>query len=189
MTARRTVSAALVAASLFTAACSEQQPEAQTSTASTRPAWLLVAAPEGAQSVNDVKATAAEGDRIVLRGRIGGRAEPITEGSPVFTIVDLSLPYCGQEAEDGCPVPWDYCCESPETIASNSATVQVVDEAGRPITHDLYRQGLNPLDEVVVIGDVAPRPSENVLTVRATGVYHAAVAEAIHRLSPASTKP
>ncbi len=156
---------------LLVIACSDQTPDSHSATVPTTPTWLLSASPEGAQSITKAKATAAEGDRIVMRGRIGGRAHPITEGSPVFTLVDLSLPYCGQEVEDGCPVPWDYCCESPEIIAANSATVQIVDADGRPITQDLKRQGLKPLDELVVIGDVAARPSEIVLTVRATGVY------------------
>ncbi len=133
--------------------------------------WLLAWSPQGATSVTDAKASAQEGDTVVIRGRIGGRRDPITGGSPVFTIVDLELPYCGQEVADGCGTPWDYCCETPDTISANSATVQVIDGAGSPIGDDLTSQGLSALDEVVVVGLVAARPSDAVLTVRATGVY------------------
>ncbi len=133
--------------------------------------WLLTSSPQGATSVTDAKASAQEGDAVVIRGRIGGRSNPITGDSPVFTIVDLGLPYCGQENEDGCGTPWDYCCETPDTINANAATVQLVDAAGNPISADLTTHGLDALDEVVVVGMVGARPSDTVLTVRATGVY------------------
>lgn len=130
-------------------------------------AWVLTSAPEGAISVTQAKATANEGDQVIIRGRIGGRMTPITADSPVFTIVDLGLEYCGQFAEGGCPTPWDYCCESPGTITTNTATVQIVGNA----TIDPLAGGLNPLDEIVLIGIVGPRPGSQVLTVKATGVY------------------
>lgn len=135
--------------------------------------WLLASEPSGAESITAVKAGAAEGDRVVLRGRIGGRRQPLTPGSLAFTLVDLSLPYCGQVAEDGCGTPWDYCCETPETINAHGATVQVVGADGAPLLGDASSAGLEPLDEVVVVGTVGPRPSEQVLMVMATGVYAA----------------
>ncbi|MFG0314793.1 MAG: hypothetical protein ACF8LL_11520 [Phycisphaerales bacterium] len=127
---------------------------------------MLTEAPGGDVSITEAKANAKEGDQIVVRGRIGGRHAPISADSPVFTVVDLSLPYCGQLNEDRCGTPWDYCCETPSTIASNSATVQVVGDGV-----DLADAGLEPLDEVVLIGTVGPRPDEQVLTIRASGVY------------------
>ncbi|MFP3422727.1 hypothetical protein R0K19_25495, partial [Bacillus sp. SIMBA_161] len=73
---------------------------------------------------------AEPGEPITLRARIGGRATPISDDSGVFTVMDLSVPHCGQLADDGCPTPWDYCCEDPDTIKANAATVQIVDTAG-----------------------------------------------------------
>lgn len=158
---------------LMLSGCSESasEPQAQTPSTESTPetkayAWVLTNAPEGDVSVTEAKSSAKEGDQIVIRGRIGGRHEPISADSPVFTIVDLGLEYCGQTTDDKCGTPWDYCCETPSTIASNSATVQVQGEA-----IDLTGAGLKPLDEVVLIGTVGPRPDAQILTIRATGVY------------------
>lgn len=161
----------LIALSTLLTACGSEGNEPQSqANASTAP-WLLESEPADAQSVSQVKATAKEGDHVVVRARIGGRAEPITEGSPVFTIMDLSIAHCGENPGDGCPTPWDYCCETPETIKTNAATVQVVDAEGQPVKTSLSAAGLQALDEVILVGSVGPRASEEVLTIAATGVY------------------
>lgn len=158
---------------LMLAGCSDSAAPTETTSTDAHPAtnssdvaWVLTQAPAGDVSITEAKANAKEGDQIVLRGRIGGRHAPMSEESPVFTVVDLALPFCGQLSEDQCGTPWDYCCETPATIASNSATVQVMGEGV-----DLAEAGLEPLDEVILIGTVGPRPDEQVLTIRATGVY------------------
>jgi hypothetical protein len=68
-------------------------------------------------------------------------------------------------------MPWDYCCETPETITANSATIIVLDQDGNPTGSDLIAAGLEPLDEVIIVGTVDARPNQSVLTVRATGVH------------------
>jgi hypothetical protein len=158
---------------LILSGCSEstsspkaQAPSTESTEQTTAHSWVLTSAPEGDVSITEAKSSAKEGDQIVIRGRIGGRHAPITADSPVFTIVDLQLEYCGQTTDDKCGTPWDYCCETPTTIATNSATVQVQGDA-----IDLASAGLEPLDEVVLIGTVAPRPDDQVLTVLATGIY------------------
>jgi hypothetical protein len=151
----------LAGLSLAGVGCSEEAaPEASAS-----PSWTLASEPAGAVGVAEAKASAQEGDQVVLRGRIGGRAEPLSAGSPVFTVMDLSVAYCGQASEDGCTTPWDYCCETPEAIAASAATVQVAGVEGGALS------GLSPLDEVVIVGTVGPRPTPQVLTVVATGVH------------------
>lgn len=141
--------------------------EATESVSNAANSWLLTSAPEGAISITDAKASAKEGDTVVIKGRIGGRHSPISDESAVFTVVDLELSYCGQHSDDGCPTPWDYCCETPETLGSNSATVQVVGDG----IMNPAEAGLEPLDEVVFIGTVGPRPDDQVLIIRATGVF------------------
>ncbi|HRQ72019.1 MAG TPA: hypothetical protein PLU35_03230 [Phycisphaerales bacterium] len=136
---------------------------------STPPTWLLTAQPADALSVSDAKKQAAEGQTIVVRGRIGGRKSPISADSPVFVIVDLSLPHCGEDPDDKCPTPWDYCCEPKSDLAAQSATVQIVDAGGNTVP--AIGGSLKPLDEVIVVGAVGARPTEGVLTIRATGVY------------------
>lgn len=135
--------------------------------------WMLASAPADAVHVASAKTSAQPGDTIALRGKIGGRLEPMSSGSPVFTIVDLAVKDCNQKMDDGCPTPWDYCCTPPEVLTVNSATVQLVDAQGNSSPTDPIAGGLKPLDDVIVVGTVGPRPSEQVLTVKATGVYRA----------------
>jgi len=121
-------------------------------------------------STNDSTSRATD-EQIVLRGRIGGRDNPITAGSPAFVMMDVSIPSCADKEDDHCSIPWDYCCETRETIAANIATVIVVDEDGNQVDSDLAFAGLEPLDEVVVVGTVDARPNASVLTIRATGIH------------------
>lgn len=163
-----------LAAALVLVACSESGSDtAAASAASNDTSWLLTAAPAEAAPVSAAKSTAEEGQEIVIRGRIGGRVEPISGESSVFTIVDLEVPYCGQlnPEDDHCATPWDYCCESPSNLMAATATVQLVDSGGLPIDTDPVAAGLSPLDEVVVVGVVGARPSPEVLMIRATGVH------------------
>ena len=142
-------------------------------TAAARPGWLLTSAPADAIPVGQAKANAAEGDEVVIRGRIGGRMVPVSEESPVFVIVDLALPHCGELPDDQCQTPWDYCCEPRDSLTANSATVQLVSADGSALAINPVAGGLEPLDEVIVVGTVGPRPDPQVLTIRATGVHRA----------------
>ncbi len=162
--ARPLLIATLSAASLAFVGCREAE-SASASAASDAPSWVLASAPADASSVTEIKANAAEGDEVVLRARIGGRKQPIDAGSPVFVVMDLSIPHCGEIPGDSCGTPWDYCCETPESIMANAATIRVPGEMGPAAA------GFAPLDEVIVVGTVGPRPADNVLTVDAAGVY------------------
>ncbi|MHC4990810.1 MAG: hypothetical protein ACYTGC_07490 [Planctomycetota bacterium] len=135
--------------------------------------WLLADMPAGAVPVAQAKQPAREGDQIVVRGRIGGRPDPMSRDVAMFVMMDPALPSC-RERGDGCRKPWDYCCETTETITANSATVQLVDDARDPMAIDLGTHGFEPLDEVVVVGTVGPRPDEAMLVINA---------EKIHRVS------
>ena len=170
-TATKTLAAAALIATL--AACSES-PSAEAEPINDT-SWLAASAPAGAISVTEAKATAAEGDQIVITGTIGGRAAPITAHSPVFLIMDNALPSCADKANDHCPMPWDYCCETPESRTANAATIQIVgantNTTGQAITVDPISAGLKPLDIVTITGTVGPRPSPEVLTIKATQVH------------------
>lgn len=150
-----------------------QPTPAPTPTASntTAPAWVLTEAPADAIGVAQIKADAKEGDRVVMRARIGGRASPITEGSPVMIVMDPAIPSCADNPADSCRTPWDYCCEPSEVKVANSATIQIVDDAGSLVVGSIASAGLEPLDEVIIVGVVGPRPDPAVLTVMATGVF------------------
>lgn len=163
----------LVAACVLIWGCKEDVPSvrAQASTgAASNQAWLLASEPSAALSVVDAKLTAKEGDTIVVRGRIGGRKDPMSAASPVLTIMDTSVPHCAENPEDKCATPWDYCCVPKEQITAHSATVQIVGPEGSSAV-DPRAAGLKELDEIVIEGIVGPRPSDQVLTINATGVY------------------
>ena len=72
------------------------------------------------------------------------------DGLAAFTIVDPAVPYCA--ADEGCPTPWDYCCQQ-DKVPANSATVKLVDADGKLVAEgarDLL--GVEELAEVVVRG-------------------------------------
>ena len=130
--------------------------------------WLLAEMPAAAVPVAEAKRTAREGDEVVVRGRIGGRRDPMTAGSAVFVMMDPAIPHC----EIGkCKAPWDYCCETPESITDNSATVKLVGAGGKLMSVDLADHAIKPLDEVVVVGTVGPRPNEDVFVIHATKLH------------------
>lgn len=129
------------------------------------PAGLfLQAPPANAVGVSEARKTAEEGKPIVMRGRIGGTAKPIAEKYAMFLITDVSIGLC----KDGCA---DFCQMPREQLMSNMATVQVVDNSGRPLKVPIEGMaGLKPLVEVVVKGTVAKRDS-NFLVVNAHNIF------------------
>lgn len=152
-------------------ACKPSSPQASAPISKDSPAWLLTSTPGDAVEVSQVKASAKEGDEVVLRGRIGGRKDPMSTDTALFVLMDTSVPSCKDMEGETCTTPWDYCCEAPETLAANNATVQLVGDDGSVMKLDLAKYGFEPLDEVIVVGTVGPRPSEQVLTVRASGIH------------------
>lgn len=169
MTRRLRTALALPAAiiALGLPACERIDDQASAAPAS----WVLTTQPASAIAITNAKTDAKEGDTVTLRGIIGGAMEPISDESSVFRVIDTGLENACVAEDDHCATPWDYCCAMPEDIKANSATVVIVDESGQTIDQSPSTQGFEPLDEVIVVGTVGPRPSPDVLTVRATGIY------------------
>jgi hypothetical protein len=118
----------------------------------------------------DARATAAHGDRVVLRGMVGGRLDPFVAQRAVMILVDEGLPHCSGKT------PWDMCGVHPQTIAAHSVTVEVNDAAGQPLRTSLRGQGgLEPMARVVVSGTVR-RESDVTFVVTADRI-HVASAE------------
>ena len=138
------------------------------------PESLFVAdAIDGAVDVGDAKASAKEGDVVVLRGKVGGTMEPFVDGLAVMTVAGhTGITSCDQRPGDNCPTPWDFCCDDPKDILANTVTVQVVGEDGRPLTASLEgAHGLAPLTFVVVRGTVGPRPTDGVFVLNADAIH------------------
>ncbi len=131
--------------------------------------WLAEE-PVGAKPVAEVKKSAKPGQEVVLYGRIGGRKDPFVSGRAMFMLSDSSIPSCAEKHSDGCPTPWDYCCESKETVLAGTLTVEIVGPDGKPLKERVEGvRGLKPLAEVVVRGKAVGVGDE--LVIDATGIY------------------
>lgn len=129
--------------------------------------------PEKVRDVSEVRTQSPGlkvGDEVVLRGRIGGSKETFVPGRAIITLVGRGLKACSDHADDHCPTPWDYCCETKEAITANSATIQVVDAKGQVLRTDLKgRRGIKELSELVVTGKVAVADAK-ALVINATSI-------------------
>lgn len=119
-----------------------------------------------------MRQSAAEGEEVVLRGRIAGSEAPFTEGRAQFQLIDSKMKSCKETEGDGCPSPWDMCCEDKKTVVENSVTVQVIGAEGRPLKAELQGvSGLKPLSEVAVKGKVHKSADGKVVTVDVTELH------------------
>jgi len=110
---------------------------------------VLAAQPPGALTVLAAKA-GGPAEKVAVTGRVAG----IVPGFVVFTLMDMSLPYCGEKnKEDGCKTPWDYCCESTLTRSANALLVEVRGADGKPLAAPEVPE-LRLLDQVSVAGRV-----------------------------------
>ncbi len=146
------------------------------SDAGTAAAWpedlFATVEPSGARGVLEVKAAPQVGDEVRVRGRIGGRKEPFVEGRAMFTLVELSLPTCNEKHGDGCPTPWDYCCEPARELIRQSLTVQVPGADGKTLRASLAgAHGLKPMAEVVVTGRIAKVEEGGIVVVEARQIW------------------
>lgn len=133
--------------------------------------FFLEKQPDGAKTVEEIKEAAKPGDKVVVRGRIGGSKNPFIEKRAVFTLMGAGLKACSDDPEDKCKTPWDYCCDTAEAIAKHSATIQVVDAAGAPLRMGLKgTNGLKELSEVVIQGTVK-EAKDKVMIVNATALF------------------
>lgn len=138
------------------------------------PADLFVSSePADVKSVIDAKKAAKEGDEVVIRGRIGGSEDPFVPERAIFTIVDKSLPHCGEmKMDDGCKTPWDYCCEPKDKLVDHSATVQIVDASGKPLKLEISKTPqLKPMSEIVVKGKLSKKDGDKVFVVNAGQIF------------------
>jgi hypothetical protein len=150
-----------------------QKPAASSAAKSSEAAseYLLKTEPAGAQEIIAVRANAKNDEEVTLVGRIGGDTNPWVEGRAAFSLVDNSLKSCSDIPGDACEKPWDYCCESGETLAASRVLVKIVDKQGKLVATDARKLlGVKELQTLVVHGK-AQRDDKGNLTVLATGVF------------------
>lgn len=126
-----------------------------------------------AQDIRQVQAGASKGDTVVVRGYIGGRKKPLAESLAVATLIDINVPLrCGVVAGDHCPTPWDYCCETRDSLLAATASVQVLGPDGRPVQATLAGvAGIQPFGQIVVRGVVRDVEAGNRLVLDAERIH------------------
>lgn len=146
------------------------KPGAASSTA--LPAGLVFHGPVEGPGVGAAKSGAKAGQTITVVGRIGGSENPFVAGRAVFTIVDPSLKSCADMGDaDHCATPWDYCCESRESLKKHVATVEIAGADGRPLPIAVRGlEGLDPLATIAVTGTVTEANDAGLLVIRATRI-------------------
>jgi hypothetical protein len=150
------------------AGCAEKKPADTADSTAADAAYIAASEPAGAVGVGDARANVKDEEDVVLVGRIGGSQKPFVDGIAAFTIVDPKVPYCAPD--EGCPTPWDYCCEQGE-VKNNIAMIKIVDQDGNPVSKDAGPLlGVKELDMVVVQGK-AKRDKEGNLSVLADQVF------------------
>jgi len=162
---------ALLASLVVVAACRQASgPDAARTPSPDAPApkgqFLLSAEPAGVKGVGELQKAAKEGESVAAVGRIGGSEKPFVDGAAAFTIVDMELVPC----QDGCPTPWDYCCDL-DKLPTRKALVKVVDGDGRPVMSDA--RALLGIKEsaTVVVRAKAKRDEAGNLSLLADGLY------------------
>lgn len=129
--------------------CSRQGDSVRQVTAASS-SFVSTTEPSGAIPVGAARTDAKNDSEIVMVGHIGGSEKPFIDGIAAFTIVDPKVPYCA--LEEGCPTPWDYCCEQ-NGVKENIAMVKLVDAEGGPVSGDAKTLlGVKELSLVVVQG-------------------------------------
>ena len=137
--------------------CGKESTDATVDTG-TGSAYLLQSAPAEVPGLNEALTTARPGEFFHFTGRVGGLADPITEGYAAFVVADEVIVFCDEMGDKGhCPTPWDACCENPEKVAQSRALVQFNDANGLPRVDDLTKAvGLAPNDTVIILGELSP---------------------------------
>lgn len=167
----------LILLALLTTACDRQSSApAPAAPAAAIPASIFVSeSPAGAKNVAIVVKETKDGDEVIVRGRIGGRAEPFVADRAVIQLIDSSIKACTENPGDSCAKPWDMCCEPADTIAANSVSIQVIDTDGRPLKTGLKGiGGLQPLSTVTVKGKAVRPAGSKAVTINATALHVAA---------------
>jgi hypothetical protein len=163
MTQFRIVCATLIACAL---GCNNVTPPPEPVASVDAAPYKLAAEPGGAKGVTAARTDAKDGDAVVVVGRVGGSSKPFTASRATFLIVDPSF-----KPSMGCKCPWDYCETPEEELKAGTATVKVVDAAGKTLAagaKELF--GIKELTTVVVTG-TAKRDDQGNLTILARGLF------------------
>lgn len=167
---------ACVAIAVISISCesNERSADTQSTTGPEIPSTVVASvAPEGALSVVEARAAAKPGAPIVLRGKVGGKMQPISDSAAILVLADeKAIASCDEDPDDLCETPWDYCCEETSTIAASTATIQVKDGDGKLLRSTLRGLGdLKELSHLVISGTVDETSTADALIVNADKIH------------------
>jgi len=134
---------------------------------------FLPTAPDGAVAISDAIIAPKLGEAITISGEIMGAMNPFIEGRAMLVLGDpTKITPCNRRPGDGCETPWDTCCDMSEVIAQSIATIQIVDEDGRPLETGLKGlHGIKELSFLTVTGTIAEGSNPKNLLINATGIH------------------
>lgn len=132
--------------------------------------FILAEEPDGAIGVIEARKTAANGDSVIVVGRIGGASNPWIEGRAAFMLLDASMVVVadGTESTDG-EICMDECCATER--AGSTTLVKVVDDGGKVLAVDARQLLGVHADDMVVVSGKASKDDAGNFVVLANGVH------------------
>ncbi len=134
---------------------------------------ILNDAPTDPVPVAQARGEITPGTEVTLIGQVGGSSRPFNANYASFVLTDQDVMFCDEMGDAGhCPTPWDACCEDIDKLKASRASIQVVNNDGRPLPQTLKGVGgIQELDTLIVEGVIAEGSSTDNLIVNATGIY------------------
>lgn len=161
---------------LALASCSEKKETTESTSngdSGSLTSLVLKSAPEGALDIADLRKSGKPGDTVTFTGHVLGSDPVFMDGRAIMIMGDpKKITACNLHPDDECETPWDGCCDDPDVINASIITVQIVDEAGKPLKTGLKGLGgMKELSALTVTGEVAENSNESNMLVNATGIY------------------
>ena len=169
--------------------CTQKETEAESET-SLLDAFLVTEAPADAQQISKVFEDPSPGREVILSGEIMGQMEPFADGYAIVTLGDpTKITPCNRIPGDGCPTPWDNCCDDRAVIKKSITTIQFLDENGKVIKAGLKGyQGIKELSFLTVKGKIAEQSNAENLLINATA-FHVAEESPFKDAKPVEAPP
>lgn len=132
--------------------------------------YVLAEEPDGAMGVIETRKTAANGDPVIVVGRIGGAKDPWIEGRAAFMLLDASMVVVaeGTESNEG-EICMDECCAIER--AGSTTLVKIIDDDGKILGVDARQLLGVQADDMVVVSGKASKDDMGNFVVLASGVH------------------
>lgn len=158
---------------IFLSSCQKEKSSSAAPSSSSLNSYLLSEKPSDSVSVAAAFANPTPGTEVVVTGEVMGRLTPFIENRAMLVLGDPEkITPCNRNHDDGCQTPWDVCCDDPEVIKKSVATIQILDDSGRPIKEGLKGLGgIQELTTLTVVGEVAEGSNSDNLLINASGIH------------------